>query len=68
MLTTRRSVKTIADKAFLLSDRVQLSSAEARVKGIKGGSVGVFELIQQDRTLAHTEPKLAFMRLMVSRS
>ena len=27
----------------MLSDRVQLSSAEARVEQIKGGSVGVFD-------------------------
>ena len=27
----------------MLSDRVELSSAEARVEGIQGGSVGVFE-------------------------
>jgi len=37
--TTRPSVERAADKAFLLSDRVELSSAEARVKEIKGGSV-----------------------------
>ena len=30
----------------MLSDRVQLSSAEARVEEIKGGTVGVFELSQ----------------------
>ena len=30
----------------MLSDRVQLSSAEARVEGIVGGSAGVFELSQ----------------------
>jgi len=47
--TTRPSVEKTADKAFLLSDRVQLSSAEARVKEMKGGSVGVFELNQSDR-------------------
>ena len=28
----------------MLSDRVELSSAEARVEQITGGSVGVFEL------------------------
>ena len=28
----------------MLSDRIQLSSAEARVEEIKGGSVGLFEL------------------------
>ena len=32
----------------MLSDRVQRSSAEARVEEIKGGSVGVVELIQKD--------------------
>ncbi len=36
------------------------------VEGIKGGSVGVFGLIQKDRARTHTEPKSAFMRLMVS--
>ena len=36
-------VKRTAKKAFMLSDRVQLSSAEARVEGIMGGSVGVGE-------------------------
>ena len=35
-------VERTAEKAVMLSDRVQLSSAEARVKGIVGGSVGVF--------------------------
>ena len=40
--TTRPSVERTAEKAFMLSDRVQLSSAEARVEEIKGGSVGVF--------------------------
>ena len=29
-----------AKKAFMLSDRVELSGAEARVEEIKGGSVG----------------------------
>ena len=43
MPTTRPSVERTAEKAFLLSDRVSLSSAEAREEGIKGGSVGVFE-------------------------
>ena len=33
----------------MLSDRVELSSAEARVEEIKGGSVGVFELAQTGR-------------------
>ena len=41
-------VERTAEEAFMLSDRVQLSSAEARVEKIKGGSVGVFELIQKD--------------------
>ena len=34
----------------MLSDRVWLPSAEARVEGIKGGSVGVFELAQTGRS------------------
>ena len=38
------------------------------VEEIKGGSVGVFELIQKDRARTHTEPKSAVLRLMVSRS
>ena len=42
--TTRPSVEWTAEKAFMLSDRVKLSSAEARVKKIKSGSVEVFEL------------------------
>ena len=45
--TTRPSPERTAGKAFLLSDRVSLStvvsSAEARVEGRKGGSVGVGE-------------------------
>ena len=49
----------------MLSDRVLLSSAEARVEEITSGSVGVFELAQIGRS-GHTEPKSAFMRLMVS--
>ena len=36
--TTRPSVESTAVKAFLLSDRVSLSSAEARLEGIKGDS------------------------------
>ena len=40
--TTRPSIDRTADKAFLRSDRIQPSSAEARVEGIVGGSVGVF--------------------------
>ena len=35
--TTRPSVERTTDKAFLLSDRVELSSAKARVEGIRGG-------------------------------
>ena len=42
--TTHPSVNRIAGQAFLLLDRVWLSSAEARVEGMKRGSVGVFEL------------------------
>jgi hypothetical protein len=38
----------------MLSDRVEHSSAEARVEEMKGGSVGVFELIQKDRARTHT--------------
>ena len=37
-------VEKTAEKAFMLSGRVQLSSAEARVEGIVGGSVGVQNL------------------------
>jgi len=40
--TTRPSVERTAEKAFLLPDRVLLSSAEARVEGIVGDSAGVF--------------------------
>ena len=36
--TPRPSVERTAEKAFLLSDRVSLSSAEAREEGIQGGS------------------------------
>ena len=36
------------------SDRVHLSSAEARVEGIVGGSVGVVELVQNRIALFHT--------------
>ena len=43
MPTTRPSVERTAEKAFLLSDRVSLFSAEAREEGIKGGSIGVGE-------------------------
>ena len=52
----------------MLSDRVELSSAEARVEEIVGGSVGVFELGYPARARTHTKPKSAFLRLMVSRS
>ena len=41
--TTRPFVERTAEKGFLLSGRVWLSSTEARVEGIKGGSVGVGE-------------------------
>ena len=40
---TRPPVERTAEKAFMLSDRVELSSAEARVEEIKGDSVGVGE-------------------------
>ena len=56
-------VERTAEKAFMLSDRVQLSSAEAReearVEEIVGGSVGVLELIQKDLARTHTKPKSA---------
>jgi hypothetical protein len=42
----RRSVEGTAEKAFLLSDRVDLSSAEAREEGIQGGTLGVFDCFQ----------------------
>ena len=58
--------KRTAGNAFLLSDRVELSSAGARVEEIKGGSVGVLESFQKDRARTHTESKSAFVRLMVS--
>jgi WD40 repeat protein len=41
--TTRPSVERTAEKAFLLSGRVKLSSVQARAEGIKGGSLGVGE-------------------------
>ena len=41
--TTRPSVERTAEKAFTLSDRVQLSSAEAPVQAIKAGNAGVGE-------------------------
>ena len=69
-------VERTAKKAFMLSDRVELSSAEARVEEIVGGSVGVFELSQSSvgvfelsqsaRTRTHTKPKSAVLRLIVS--
>ena len=49
--TTRPFAERTAGKAFLLSDRVQLFSAETRAKGIKGGSVGVFEAAQVGEVL-----------------
>ena len=52
----------------MLPDRLELSSAEARAEKIKCGSAGVAELIQKDRTPAHSEPKSAVLKLMVSRS
>ena len=42
-MAQRPAVEKTAEKAFLLPDRVQLSSAEARVEGIVGDSVGVNE-------------------------
>jgi C-terminal processing protease CtpA/Prc len=65
-LTTRPSVERTAKKTFLLSDRVELSSVEARVEEIQGGSVGVLELTQTGPLATHTEPKSAVLRLMVS--
>ena len=59
MPTTRPSVKRTAEKAFLLSDRVELSSAEAREEGIQGGSLGVFEATHGARARPRTEPKSA---------
>ena len=64
--TTRPSVERTSDKASLLSDRTELSPAEARVEGIVGGSVGVFELSQSARARTHTKPKSDVLRLMVS--
>ena len=69
MPTTRPYVERTAEKAFLLSDRVSLSSAEAREEGIQGGSLRVFGGIPiGDHALPRTEPKSALMRLMVSHS
>ena len=64
--TTRPSLERTADKASLLSDRVKLFRAEARVKGIVGDSVGVFDLIHPDRARTHNQSKSAVLRLMVS--
>ena len=47
-------VERTAEKAFMLSDRVLLCSAEARVEEIMGGSVGVVELFQNRIALFHT--------------
>ncbi len=67
MPTTRPSVERTAEKAFLLSDRVELSSAEARVEEIVGGSLGVFGgMRHRCHARPRTEPKSAFLRLMVS--
>ena len=41
MPTTHPSVEKTAEKAFLLSDRVQLCSAEAREEGMETASVCV---------------------------
>ena len=41
--TPRPSVERSAEEKYLLSDRVKLPSAEARIKGMKGGPVGVGE-------------------------
>ena len=40
-------VERTAEKAFMLSGRVKLSSAEARVEEIEGGSVGVGDFCSQ---------------------
>ncbi len=51
----------------MLSDCIELSSAEARVEGIVGGSVGVSEGIPiGSYSQTRTEPKSASIRLMVS--
>ena len=59
-------VERTAEKAVMLSDRVSLSSAEARVEEIKGGSVGVFDFSHPACARTHTKPKSAVLRLMVS--
>ena len=67
MPTTRPSVERTAEKASLLSDRVSLSSAEAREEGIQIGSNGAFGGIPVgDHARKRTEPKSASSRLMVS--
>jgi len=58
-------IKDCRESIFASGSRLALH-AEARVEGIVGGSVGVFELIQRDRARTHTEPKSAVLRLMVS--
>ena len=49
--TTRPSVERTSEKAFMLSDRVELSMAEARVEKIKGCPVTVVELFQSSIAL-----------------
>ena len=51
-------VERTAEKAVMLSDCVELSSAEARVEEIKGGSVGMFELSHPARARTHTQNAL----------
>ena len=58
-----RALEQSAAKKTEREDEPGLSSVDE----IKSGSVGVFELIQKERARTHTEPKSAFMRLMVSR-
>ena len=58
-------VERTADEALMLSNRVELSSADARVQEMKGGSVGVFELGYPARDRTHIEPNTAFMRIVV---
>ena len=58
--TTPPSVKRTAEKAFMLSDRVSLSSAEARVEYMVGGSVGVFDSIQRIALAHATNPSHPF--------
>ena len=54
--TTRSEVERTARKEKMLSDRVWLPSAEARVEGIKGGSAGVFVRVSPDRPLSSHTP------------